>query len=155
MRAVLGKQLERAAQMEKKWRVGDLQPRQGADLRRAHNGPDSVFPIANAMADSTIRLGWRRFAKARKTIIEQGLVIQVAPQTRHRPAFYRWPMERGRTAKGTLRITPRFGDPYTGALLTGGAQEPGEQRCTQRIVTNTAPSLRFPSTGDERAADGA
>lgn len=76
---------------------------------RAHNGPDSVFPIANAMADSTIGLGWRRFAKARKTIIEQGLVIQVAPQTRHRPAFYRWPIERA--GRGTLRITPRFGDP--------------------------------------------
>ena len=59
---------------------------------RAHNGPDSVFPIANAMADSTIGLGWRRFAVARKTIIEQGLVIQVTPQTRHKPAFYRWPL---------------------------------------------------------------
>ena len=54
---------------------------------RAHNGPDSVFPIANAMADSTIGLGWRRFAVARKTIIEHGLVIQVTPQTRHKPAF--------------------------------------------------------------------
>jgi len=59
---------------------------------RAHNGPDSVFPIANAMADSTIGLGWRRFAVARKAIIEQGLVIQVTPQTRHKPAFYRWPL---------------------------------------------------------------
>ena len=59
---------------------------------RAHNGPDSVFPIANAMADSIIGLGWRRFAVARKTIIEQGLVIQVTPQTRHKPAFYRWPL---------------------------------------------------------------
>ena len=59
---------------------------------RAHNGPDSVFPIGNAMADSTIGLGWRRFAMARKAIIEQGLVIQVSPQTRHKPAFYRWPL---------------------------------------------------------------
>ena len=59
---------------------------------RAHNGPDSVFPIANAMADSTIGLGWHRFAVARKVIIEQGLVIQVTPQTRHKPAFYRWPL---------------------------------------------------------------
>ena len=59
---------------------------------RAHNGPDSVFPIANAMANSTIGLGWRRFAVARKAIIEQGLVIRVTPQTRHKPAFYRWPL---------------------------------------------------------------
>jgi hypothetical protein len=62
---------------------------------RAHNGPNSVFPIANGMADSAIGLGWRRLVNARKVIIELGLVEQVTPQTQHRPAHYRWPRRQG------------------------------------------------------------
>jgi hypothetical protein len=63
---------------------------------RAENGPDSIFPIANAMAKTVtnpgiINLGWRRLAEARKVIIGLGLVEEVSPQTRHKPALYRWP----------------------------------------------------------------
>jgi hypothetical protein len=57
----------------------------------AENGPDSIFPIANAMADTAINFGWRRLAQARKVIIGLGLVEQVNPDTRHKPALYRWP----------------------------------------------------------------
>ena len=57
---------------------------------RAENGPNSIFPIANGMAES---VGQRRhsFSKARKLLIELKLVQQVSPQTQHRPAMYRWP----------------------------------------------------------------
>jgi len=61
------------------------------NVLKAHNGPNSVFPIANAMSDTAIALGWRRLAEARKLIVNWGLVEQVSPQTRHRPAQYRWP----------------------------------------------------------------
>ena len=61
------------------------------NVLKAHNGPNSVFPIANAMADTAIALGWRRMANARKLIVNWGLVQQVSPQTRHHPAHYRWP----------------------------------------------------------------
>jgi Bifunctional DNA primase/polymerase, N-terminal/Primase C terminal 1 (PriCT-1) len=61
------------------------------NVLKARNGPNSVFPIANAMSDTAIALGWRRLAKARKLIVDWGLVEQVSPQTRHRPAQYRWP----------------------------------------------------------------
>ena len=61
------------------------------NVLKARNGPNSVFPIANAMADTAIALGWRRMANARKLIVNLGLVEQVSPQTRHRPARYRWP----------------------------------------------------------------
>jgi hypothetical protein len=56
----------------------------------AENGPDSIFPIANGMAQTVINFGWRRLAEARKVIIALGLVEQVSPQTQHRPALYRW-----------------------------------------------------------------
>jgi hypothetical protein len=58
---------------------------------RAHNGPNSVFPIANAMAETVIGLRRHRFSQARKVIVGLGLVEQVSPQTQHRPARYRWP----------------------------------------------------------------
>ena len=58
---------------------------------KAENGPNSIFPIANAMAETVIGLGWYRLARARKVIIGLGLVEQVCPQTRHKPALYRWP----------------------------------------------------------------
>jgi hypothetical protein len=61
------------------------------NVLKARNGPNSVFPIANAMSDTAIALGWRRLAEARKLIVNWGLVEQVSPQTRHRPAQYRWP----------------------------------------------------------------
>jgi hypothetical protein len=61
------------------------------NVLKARNGPNSIFPIANAMADTAIALGWRRLANARKLIVNLGLVEQVSPQTRHRPAQYRWP----------------------------------------------------------------
>jgi hypothetical protein len=61
------------------------------NVLKARNGPNSVFPIANAMADTAIALGWRRLAKARELIVNWGLVEQVSPRTRHRPAHYRWP----------------------------------------------------------------
>jgi hypothetical protein len=62
---------------------------------RAENGPDSVFPIANAMAGTTINFGWRRFAQARKVVTSLGLVEKVSPQTQHKPALYRWPRSPG------------------------------------------------------------
>jgi hypothetical protein len=58
---------------------------------KAENGPDSIFPIANAMAETVIKLRRHRFAKARKEIVGLGLVKQVSPQTQHKPALYRWP----------------------------------------------------------------
>jgi len=63
----------------------------------AENGPDSIFPIANGMAQTVINFGWRRLAEARRVIIGLGLVEQVSRQTQHRPALYRWtrPKERG------------------------------------------------------------
>ena len=61
------------------------------NVLKANNGPNSTFPIANAMAETIISLGWRRFAQARKAIIGLGLVKQVSPQTQHKPAMYRWP----------------------------------------------------------------
>jgi hypothetical protein len=62
---------------------------------RAENGPNSVFPIANGMAETAIGLRRYRLANARKTIIALGLVEQVSPQTQHKPAFYRWPRVQG------------------------------------------------------------
>ena len=61
----------------------------------AENGPNSIFPIANAMAETVIGLGWYRLSRARKLIIELGLVEQVSPQTQHRPALYRWARKEG------------------------------------------------------------
>jgi Bifunctional DNA primase/polymerase, N-terminal/Primase C terminal 1 (PriCT-1) len=58
---------------------------------KAENGPDSIFPIANGMAETAIGLRRYRLSNARKTIIGLGLVEQVTPQTRHKPAMYRWP----------------------------------------------------------------
>jgi hypothetical protein len=58
---------------------------------KAENGPNGIFPIANAMAETVIGLGWYRLARARKVIIGLGLVEQVCPQTQHKPALYRWP----------------------------------------------------------------
>jgi len=60
------------------------------NVLKANNGPNSIFPIANAMAETVISLGWRRFAQARKAIIGLGLVKQVSAQTQRKPAMYRW-----------------------------------------------------------------
>src|SRR5262249_35836144 len=57
---------------------------------KAENGLASVFPIANGMAGTTIGLRRYRLANARKVIIGLGVVEEVCPQTRHRPALYRW-----------------------------------------------------------------
>jgi len=65
------------------------------NVLEARNGPRSVFPIANAMADTVIGYGWRRLANARKAIVALGLVEQVSPQTQHQPARYRWPSAQG------------------------------------------------------------
>jgi hypothetical protein len=59
---------------------------------RAHNGPESTFPIANGMAATCIGMGLHRLRAARKAIMEHGLVVQVSPQAQHKPAFYRWPL---------------------------------------------------------------
>jgi hypothetical protein len=56
----------------------------------AENGPNSIFPIANAMAETAIGLRRYRLANARRVIIGLGLVEEVSPQTQHRPALYRW-----------------------------------------------------------------
>jgi hypothetical protein len=56
---------------------------------KAENGPNSVFPIANAMAETTIGLRRYRLANARRVIIGLGLVEEVSPQTQHKPALYR------------------------------------------------------------------
>lgn len=61
------------------------------NVLKANNGPNSVFPIANAMADTVIAFGRRRLRAARKVIVDCGLVEQVSPNTRHSPAHYRWP----------------------------------------------------------------
>ena len=58
---------------------------------KAENGPNNIFPIANAMAETVIGLRRYRLANARKIIIGLGLVEEVSPQTRHKPALYRWP----------------------------------------------------------------
>src|SRR5262245_22005048 len=66
------------------------------NVLKAHNGPNSIFPIANAMTGTAIALGWRRLANARKVIVGLELVEQVSPQTQHKPALYRWPqLKRG------------------------------------------------------------
>jgi hypothetical protein len=57
---------------------------------KAENGPDSIFPIANGMAGTAIGLRRYRLANARTVIIGLGVVEEVCPQTRHRPALYRW-----------------------------------------------------------------
>lgn len=62
---------------------------------KAHNGPHSTFPIANAMADTAIGLGRYRLVHARRLLLELALVRQVSPQTQHRPALYRWPKGQG------------------------------------------------------------
>jgi hypothetical protein len=62
---------------------------------KANNGPNNIFPIANAMANSKIAFRRHRFAKARKTLIEAGLVEQVSPNTRNHAALYRWPKASG------------------------------------------------------------
>jgi hypothetical protein len=62
---------------------------------KANNGPNNIFPIANAMANSKIAFRRHRFAKARKTLIEAGLVEQVSPNTRNHAAQYRWPKASG------------------------------------------------------------
>ena len=68
---------------------------------KAENGPDSIFPIANGMAGTAIGLRRYRLANARKTIIGLGVVEQVCPQTRHRPALYRWARSKtGQESKG-------------------------------------------------------
>jgi hypothetical protein len=72
------------------------------NVLKANNGPNSIFPIANAMAEPVtkegakkglISLGWRRFAQARKLIVDLGLVWQISPDTQHKPAQYRWPIQ--------------------------------------------------------------
>jgi Bifunctional DNA primase/polymerase, N-terminal/Primase C terminal 1 (PriCT-1) len=65
------------------------------NVLKAENGPTSIFPIANAMAQTTVNYGWRRFAEARKIILEEGLVIKVSPDRRHQAALYRWPRGQG------------------------------------------------------------
>ena len=77
------------------------------NVLKARNGPNSIFPIANGMADTAIALGWRRLAKARKVIVNWELVEQVAPQTRHKPALYRWPKK----AKNWFRVTKVVSNP--------------------------------------------
>jgi hypothetical protein len=62
---------------------------------KANNGPNNIFPIANAMANSKIVLGRHRFVKARKTLIQAGLVEQLSPNTRNHAAQYRWPKANG------------------------------------------------------------
>jgi hypothetical protein len=64
------------------------------NVLKAENGPSSIFPIANAMAQTSINVGWRRFRQARKLIIELGLVEMVSPDTQRLPAQYRWPKPR-------------------------------------------------------------
>jgi hypothetical protein len=61
---------------------------------KARNGPNSIFPIANAMADSAIAFGRERLRAARKLVVGWKLVEQVSPQTQHKPALYRWPKGR-------------------------------------------------------------
>jgi hypothetical protein len=58
---------------------------------KAENGPDSIFYIANGMAETVINFGWYRLRRARKLLIELGLVVVVRPATQHCPALYRWP----------------------------------------------------------------
>jgi hypothetical protein len=67
---------------------------------KAENGPASVFPIANGMAQTAIGLRRYRLANARKVIIGLELVEEVCPQTRHKPAFYRWPKPQGLEGEG-------------------------------------------------------
>jgi hypothetical protein len=43
------------------------------------------------MAETAIGLRRYRLAQARKVIIALGLVEEVCPRTRHKPALYRWP----------------------------------------------------------------
>ena len=62
---------------------------------KANNGPQNIFPIANAMANCKIALGRHRLVKARKTLIEAGLVKQIRPNTRDHAALYRWPKASG------------------------------------------------------------
>jgi len=57
---------------------------------KAENGPNSIFPIANGMAETAIGLRRYRLANARKIIIGLPVVEEVSPQTQHRPALYRW-----------------------------------------------------------------
>jgi len=56
---------------------------------RAENGPNSIFPIANAMAKS-VGLSLHSFRESRKKIVRMGLVEQISPDTQHKPAQYRW-----------------------------------------------------------------
>ena len=61
---------------------------------KATHKPRSTFVIANAMANTAIAWGWRRFASARKALIETGEVHLLKPETRHEPALFCWPLPR-------------------------------------------------------------
>jgi len=56
---------------------------------RAHQGLHSQFWCTNALAE---RFGWdrRRFAEARRTLIEQGHIVLVRQAGRGHPALFRW-----------------------------------------------------------------
>ena len=62
-----------------------------AYLRR-HNGPWSEFWIANGLA-KTFGWGDKRLAAARERLLELGDVELVAPQRKHSPAIYQWPVD--------------------------------------------------------------
>jgi hypothetical protein len=74
---------------------------------RAHNGPESQFMIADGLAEL---LNWprRRFAKARRGLIEAALVVCVSPRRPGRAARYGWPRQQGSREIGATYVEDRL-----------------------------------------------
>jgi hypothetical protein len=76
---------------------------------RSHQGSDAPFMIANGLAET---FGWdrRRFARARRRLLDEGYFFQIRNAGRGCPALFRWPDRRreqrhasGRTGRGYAR----------------------------------------------------
>jgi len=63
------------------------------EFLRLHEGPSSLFWIANGLA---YRLGWtrKRLARARARLLELGFVKQIRRRGDGKPAVYIWPATR-------------------------------------------------------------
>jgi hypothetical protein len=56
---------------------------------RGHNAPEDSFWVADGLAEK-LKMGWRRFAAARKEAIESGWLVVVRNRAPGRPVMYRW-----------------------------------------------------------------
>ena len=56
---------------------------------RGHNAPDDTFWVADGLAEK-LKMGWRRFAAARKEAIATGWIVPVSKKAPGRPVSYQW-----------------------------------------------------------------